>query len=121
MDKESIVAGLIATAGIGFAFYGILHELQPVLLAAVNFIGIVLIILTLAACFAALFTLITIVTDRPYMGNPTAGTLIAIEFMRQRRIKISLLSLTQKTTGYENITTDYQQPYIDGRDYYHYE
>ncbi|QTA83879.1 Uncharacterized protein dnl_63030 [Desulfonema limicola] len=119
MDKEPVIIGALCFALAGFAIYAVIHEFMPVFLAVTQFTGVILIILALTVSFGSLFTLVVIVMDRPTQGNPTTGSIIAIEYMKQRRItKINNLSLKapKELTGYYGLN---QYPGYDGRDYYH--
>lgn len=123
MDKESAILGLIASAAIGFAVYGIVHELQPVFVQAVTLTGIALIIIVCALSLAGLLIIIFL-----FIGtNNSPGAMIAHELIEQRRInKINALILKEqlaaKRTELRNLeitqTPDYV-PDLDGRFFYY--
>jgi len=97
MDKESIIMTFITTAVLGLAVYAVIHELQPVLVMSVQYFGVVMIIVTMAVCFGGLFFLIIVVMDKPYQESPRAGTVIAMELLKQRRIKLTQESVKPYT------------------------
>ena len=96
MDKYELMGVMALAAAAGMAFYGVIRELQPVFLAAIQFTGIILIIFALAICFGGLFMLISLFTDRNH-NNLSVGSHIALDYMEMHRAqKINRLLLKEQ-------------------------
>jgi hypothetical protein len=109
-------------AAAGFAFYGVIRELQPVFLAAIQFTGIAIIILICAGSLCVCLIVIFLFTG----NNNSPGAMIAHELIEQRRInKLNRIILSEKLAARRQelrqaaIEIDYHTPDImkEGRFY----
>ena len=111
MKNDSLFALLAAAAIVG-GLLAILHEMQPIFLAAITYSGIAIIIIVCAASLAILLTIIFLFTEKHPGRSGSSGSLLIAEYLKHKQLnKVKQLPEPTKKPDYIYLS-EYERGYL---------